>query len=294
MSDPVLEHIRKLPHGRATLKQLLRELSRRGVTRAELESELDALAARGEVVETRSGQYAAIGTNREFATGVLNVHRDGYAFVAPRAPVPGLRGDIYIPKEAAGRAMHGDRVVVRIGRIEQDGRANGEIVRVLQRAHPSVVGEFRIRRTGLFVIPHDDRIRQWIEIPEDLALPVDGENVNRVGARAMDVQTIEDLNGMIVTAEILDFGEDGERPVGRIVEIIGKPDEFGIDVEILIRAHHIPHRFPEAVLNQAQSLPGPIPPEEIARREDFRELDIVTIDGETARDFDDAVWVDRL
>ena len=67
--------------------------------------------------------------------------------------------------------MHGDRVVVRIGRIEPDGRAHGEIVRVLRRAHPSVVGEFRIRRTGNFVVPHDDRIRQWIEIPEDNPLP---------------------------------------------------------------------------------------------------------------------------
>jgi ribonuclease R len=291
---PVLEHIRKLPHGRATLKQLLRELSRQGISRVDLETELDALAARGEIVETRSGQYAAVGANREYASGVLNVHRDGYAFVTPRVPIAGLRGDIYISKEDAGRAMHGDRVVVRIGRIEPDGRAHGEIVRVLHRAHPTVVGEFRIRRTGLFVVPHDDRIRQWIEIPEEMALPRPEENVNRVGARALDIHSIEDLNGLIVSAEILDFGEDGERPVGRIIEILGHSDDFGIDVEILIRAHHIPHRFPEPVLQQARTLPGPIPPEETARREDFRELDIVTIDGETARDFDDAVWVERL
>jgi ribonuclease R len=102
------------------------------------------------------------------------------------------------------------------------------------------------------------------------------------------------MDGMIVTAEILDFGEDGERPAGRIVEVLGKPDDFGIDVEILIRTHHIPHRFPDAVLNQARALPGPIANSEIARRRDFRDLDIVTIDGETARDFDDAVWVEPL
>ena len=290
----VLEHIRKLPHGRATLRQLLRELSRRGVTRVELEAELARLAARGEIVETRSGQYAAMGATREYAAGSLNVHRDGYAFVTPRIPIPGLKGDIYIPKEAAERAMHGDRVVVHIGRIEADGRAHGEIIRVLHRAHPEVVGEFRIRRTGFFLVPHDERIRQWIEIPEDMALPHRGENVHRVGAEAPEARSPEDLDGMIVTAEILDFGQDGERPVGRVVEILGKPDDFGIDVEILIRAHHIPHRFSEDVLAQARSIPSPIPPEETARRQDFRDLDIVTIDGETARDFDDAVWVERL
>ena len=76
--------------------------------------------------------------------------------------------------------------------------------------------------------------------------------------------------------------------------VLGRPDDFGIDVEILIRSHHIPHQFPEDVSEQARAIPGPIPPDEIAKRRDFREYDIVTIDGETARDFDDAVWVDRL
>ena len=75
---------------------------------------------------------------------------------------------------------------------------------------------------------------------------------------------------MIVTAEIVDYGEEGDRPAGRIIEILGHPDDFGIDVEILIRAHHIPHQFPEDVLAQARSLPGPIPADEIARRRDFR------------------------
>ena len=288
-----LEHIRKQPHGRATLRQLLRELSRRGVTRAELESELERLTARGELVETRSGEYAATGSSREYAAGRLSVHRDGYGFVTPEVAVPGLKGDVYLPKEAAEHAMHGDRVVVRIGRIEPDGRAQGSIFRILRRAHYYVTGEFRIRRTGLFVVPHDERIRQWIEIPEDMALPAGGESVHRVGARAREVSSVSELDGLIVTAEILDFGERGERPTGRITEILGRPDEFGIDVEILIRAHQIPHRFPEDVLEQARSLTGPISHEELVRREDFRGLDIVTIDGETARDFDDAVWVER-
>jgi ribonuclease R len=224
----------------------------------------------------------------------LSVHRDGYAFVIPDEPIPGIKGDIYISKDAAHKGMHGDRVSVRIRRIEHDGRAHGEILEVLRRAHPSIVGEFHIRRRGNYVVPHDDRIRQWIHIPEGLELPEAQSFVHRVGARAVAVESVEDLEGMIVTAEILDFGEDGERPTGRIIEILGHPDDFGIDVEILIRSHHIPHRFPDDVLEQARAIPGTIPEKEIARRRDFRGLDIVTIDGETARDFDDAVWVEKL
>jgi len=222
------------------------------------------------------------------------VHRDGYGFLIPDEPVPRVKGDIYISKENAEHAMHGDRVTIRLLRVEPDGRAHGEIVQVLQRAHPSIVGEFRVRRKGNFVVPFDERIRQWVEIPEGLALPKKGASVNRVGARAQQVTSVEDLDGLIVNVEVLEFGEAGDRPVGRVTEILGDRDDFGVDVEILIRAHHIPHQFPGDVLDQARSIPGLIPPAEIARRRDFRDLEIVTIDGETARDFDDAVWVDRL
>jgi ribonuclease R len=226
--------------------------------------------------------------------GRLSVHRDGYAFVIPDEPLEGVKGDIYISKDNAHRGMHGDRVSVRIKRIEPDGRAHGEIVDVLKRAHPTIVGEFHIRKKGSVVVPHDDRIRQWVRIPEGMELPSAQPFVHRVGARAVEAEGIEDLEGMIVTAEIVDFGEDGDRPVGRVIEVLGHPESFGIDVEILIRTHHIPHQFPEDVLEQARKIPGPIPKEEIARRRDFRDLPIVTIDGETARDFDDAVYVERL
>jgi ribonuclease R len=206
VATDLLEHLRKLPHGRATLKQLLREMSRGGVTRAALEADLQKMADRGQIIETRPGYYAVAGVNREFAAGRLNVHRDGYAFLIPDLPVPGLRGDVYVPKEAAIRAMHGDRVIVHIGRIESDGRAHGEIVRVLRRAHPQVVGEFRVRRNGCFVVPHDSRIRQWIEIPEELAIPPVHAAVDRVGVSEVQIKSVADLDGMIVTAEIFDFG----------------------------------------------------------------------------------------
>jgi ribonuclease R len=234
----------------------------------------------------------ALQKTRKLIEGRLNVHRDGYAFLIPDKPVPGVDGDVYITKEEAHKAMHGDRVAIRLKRGDR-GRISGEIMQVLRRAHASVVGEFRVRRRGNWVVPHEDRIRQWIQIPEGMEFPIKKPSANRVGTRAIDVKTVAELDGMIVNAEITDFG-DGERPMGRVTEILGKADDFGVDVEILIRSHHIPHEFPEDVLEQARSIPGSIPDAEIAKRRDFRTLDIVTIDGETARDFDDAVWVEKL
>ncbi|HXJ42444.1 MAG TPA: VacB/RNase II family 3'-5' exoribonuclease, partial [Bryobacteraceae bacterium] len=172
----------------------------------------------------------------------------------------------------------------------------GEVRRIIRRAHPSVVGEFRITRQGMWVVPHDDRIRDWIEIPQDLALPPAGSQVDRIGVEVREYSDPSDLDGLIVNAEVLDYGTDREHPVGRIIEVLGKPDDFGIDVEIVIRKHHLPHRFPPEVLAQAKKFSEEIPAGELdpKRRRDFRDLPIVTIDGETARDFDDAVLVDVL
>ncbi|MGD0437585.1 MAG: VacB/RNase II family 3'-5' exoribonuclease [Bryobacteraceae bacterium] len=290
----IVNHIARLPHARATFKQLVRELGSRGEGRADLEAALDRLAERGDLVEVRSGHFIATQFSREYSAGRINMHRDGYGFLIPDHPIEGLRGDVYIPRESAQAAMHGDRVVVRIARIENDGRADGEIVKILRRAHLNVVGEFRIGRHGSYVVPHDERIQQWIDVPEGMELPRAAATVHRVGVAPPPVERAEDLDGMIVNVEIVDFPEGGQHGVGRVIEILGYPDDFGVDVEIIIRKHHIPHQFPPDVLEQAQSVSNIIRSDELAGRQDFRGLDIVTIDGETARDFDDAVWVDRL
>jgi ribonuclease R len=231
------------------------------------------------------------------------MHRDGYGFLLSDHPIEGITGDIFIPPESAEKAMHGDRVVVRIARIEAGGRADGEIVKVLKRAHPEVVGEFHIGRRGIYVKPHDERIRQWIEIPEGLEFPGNhgpqstmfrATTVDRIGVTAPDVTSVEDLDGMVVNVELLEYAEKGAAPVGRVIEILGRPDDFGVDVEIVIRKHHLPHRFPPEVVQQAEGILQVIPAREIEARRDFRGMDVVTIDGETARDFDDAVWVERL
>jgi len=290
----LLEHIGHLPHARANFKQLVRELGARGGKRDELELTLARLTARGELIETRSGHYAVTARSREFAVGRLNMHRDGYGFLISDHPLAGVQGDIFVPPESAAKAMHGDRVVVRIGRIEPDGRAEGEIVKVLRRANPTVVGEFHIGRRGQYVVPHDDRIRQWIEIPEGLEFPPPERVVDRIGEKAPSVASVEELDGMIVNVELLEFPGKDSDPVGRVIEILGNPDDFGVDVEIVIRKHHLPHQFPPEAVEQARAIASGITAGEFAGRRDFRDLDIVTIDGETARDFDDAVWVDRL
>ncbi|MCS6952419.1 MAG: VacB/RNase II family 3'-5' exoribonuclease [Bryobacterales bacterium] len=292
--NAILRHLERLPHARASFKQLVRELGAKGASRTELESALKRLVRRGALIEFRPGHFVSAARTREYVTGRLHRHREGYGFIIADRPLEGVDGDIFLPPAAAEKAMHGDRVVARITRVDRVGRAEGEIVHILQRAHPTVVGEFRIRRNGYFLIPHDERLRDWIEIPPELALPEPSLGTHRMAVSAPGVQSAEELDGMIVDVELLAYPKDGERAVGRVIEVLGYPEDFGVDVEIIIRKHHLPHRFPPEVLEQAQSLPSAVRAHELAGRVDFRGMDVVTIDGETARDFDDAVWVDRL
>ena len=290
----LLQHIRDLPHARATYKQLVRELRLHGGERDALDQALEHLETKGSIVELRSGHYAAVGSNPEYAAGRVSIHRDGFGFLIPDQADESIQGDIFLPPGEAAKVMHGDRALVHVKRIGHEGRAEGEIVRILRRAHVTVVGEFRVKRRGNFVIPSDERIQQWIEIPEGFEVPQPRAGVDRVGAPAPEIASVEDLDGMIVDVEILEFPEDGQYGVGRVIEVLGDPDDFGVDVEILIRKHHLPHEFPAAVVEQASAIPRRLHSDELSLRRDFRKLDIVTIDGETARDFDDAVWVDRL
>ncbi len=286
----ILDHISSLPHARGTFKQLVKELGAKGATRDELESALDRLTARGDLLELRSGHFSVTARTREYAVGRLNMHRDGYGFLISERPIEGITGDIFIPPDSAARAMHGDRLIVRIARIEPSGRADGEVVKILKRANATVVGEFRVGKRGQYVVPHDDRIQQWIDIPEGMEMPPPGAPVDRIGVTPPIVNSVEDLIGMVVNVELIDF----EERVGRVIEILGHPDDFGVDVEVVIRKHHLPHQFPPEVVEQAEHVPAAIGAAELDGRRDFRGMDIVTIDGETARDFDDAVWVDKL
>ncbi|HKA01044.1 MAG TPA: hypothetical protein VKE70_31245, partial [Candidatus Solibacter sp.] len=133
MTDAALiAHISKLPHARANFKQLVRELGAKGESRVELETALARLTARGDLIELRGGQYIVTARSREFAIGRISIHRDGYGFLISERPIEGIQGDVFLPPEEAQKAMHGDRVLVRIARIEAGGRADGNVVKVLR------------------------------------------------------------------------------------------------------------------------------------------------------------------
>ncbi len=292
--DVLLAHLSRMPHGRATLRTLAREMGNKGMRREELERAVERLTRKGLLVELRNHTYQLAARAREFNSGTLRMHRDGFGFVILDKKPEGIEGDVFINPESAQRAMHGDRVLVRLGRIGHDGRVNGEIVKVLERANQRMVGQFRLTKRGAFVVPYDQKIRQWIEIPDGMAIPPPHINPDRVGAAPLKVDDVKDMNGMMVTVEIIEFPEEEENGVGRVVELLGFEDDFGVDVEIMIRKHHLPHEFPPDVLEEARSMSREIGPIEWDGRRDFRDYPIVTIDGETARDFDDAVWAERL
>jgi len=291
----ILDRIRRMPHAKASFKNLLRELSAHGADKRDgLEAALTRMVEKGQLVEYRNGHYVSASHSKEFIVGRLSVHRDGFGFVIPLQKLADIKGDIFIPPSAVSQAMHGDRVLAHITYVGPDGKAEGTILKVLNRAHQTVVGEFRVRRRGNWVKPNDDRLQNWIYIPEGMELPPAAKTEDRIGVKTFAVTNAEELDGMIVNVELLEFPSDGEDGVGRVVEILGNPGDFGIDVEITIRKHHLPHKFPEEAIAQAKDVALEVPAAESAKRKDFRSLPIVTIDGETARDFDDAVFVERL
>lgn len=292
--EALLAHIVRMPHGKSNLKQLVREFGSKGVRREEVERSLERLTRKGQLIELRQHQFQAASKAKEFLAGTLRMHRDGFGFVTLDEKPEGLEGDVFVNPEAAQKAMHGDRVLVRMGRLDRDGKAHGDIIKVLHRANQRMVGEFRRTRRGHFVAPYDERIKQWIEIPEGLELPPKVLNPDRVGQKEIQIESAADLDRMMVTVEILEFPDEDQNGVGRIVEVLGHRDDFGVDVEIMIRKHHLPHEFPADVLEEAREVKREIGTREWEGRRDFRDYDIVTIDGETARDFDDAVWVHKL
>jgi ribonuclease R len=298
----LLQHIEDQPQHAAGYKQLIRELSLRGRERQELESLLADLVVRGKLVLVARDRYAtaASAINRNLVVGTLTMHRDGFGFVRPADTETRerLQGDVFIPPFDTAQAMHGDQVLVELSPHSREGRHEGRIVRVMERAHPTVVGTFHFGDQHNYVRPIDDRIKMDVIIPEGAEVvpnpTSDDSQVDRVLGKEAHRRPWEDLEGVVVDCEITDWPTSTRNPRGRVVEVIGYEDDFGVDVEIIIRKHHLPHRFPQSVIDEARAIPPVVPSTELKRRRDFRTLPIVTIDGETARDFDDAVLVRKL
>ena len=275
-------------------------------------------------------------TRENLIAGRLDLHRDGFGFVRPDG-AKGREDDLFIPPFELNGAMQGDEVLVDEAppnRPGADGRArrSGRIARVLTRRNPTVVGIFHYARGNgsrgadanpyttakfNFITPLDERMTQPVLIPNGAdgqpVIPVSSEQHRVLGEEASRelaaisaaVDSLGDLpdlphplEGLAVDVEITDFPGPNRPAQGRILEVLGHPDAFGVDVEIVIRKHHLPYKFPANVVKEAadsaeQTVPT-LADEELALRHDFRGLPIVTIDGETARDFDDAVLVQPL
>lgn len=256
-------------------------------------------AGHGAERDTRHATSGAAAA-RDEVRGRLVLHHDGYGFVVPDVPMPQLDGDVFIPRDAVEDAMHGDHVLAKLQRVSEyrggsrggGQRAEGRIVRVLGRAHASIVGLFRYGPRGNVVLPYDARMQHEVEIPpgEELTETLREKLGGAGGKRGM---RLPELDGAVVNVELVRYPRGGAAATGRVIEILGRPGELGVDTEIMIRKHHLPHEFSAAVLEEAERRAEPVSESERAGRDDFRHLPIVTIDGETARDFDDAVYVER-
>ncbi|MGB7681159.1 MAG: VacB/RNase II family 3'-5' exoribonuclease [Candidatus Acidiferrales bacterium] len=247
---------------------------------------------------TGSGAPRQAARDPNLIAGRFIAHRDGYGFVVPAEPQPKLEGDLFIGRDGVGDAMHGDRVLARIARRRADGRAEGPIVQILEREHPTVVGLFRYGPHSNVVLPYDTRILHEIVIaPGDELTPELKEKLAQMlsasGSPRHRVHFAE-LDGAVVNVELTRFPKGGLAPAGRVIEIVGRPGDIGVDTEIIIRKHHLPYIFPDEVIAEARAVPQQVGDMDRRGRRDFRELPIVTIDGETARDFDDAVHVASL
>ncbi|MBS1800463.1 MAG: RNB domain-containing ribonuclease [Acidobacteria bacterium] len=320
---------------RAGYKQLIRELGLGGGReRRLLLEQLARITARGALVKIdgdhwslpsaipeRTARTAGLHPTRDrLVAGRIDLHRDGYAFVRPNGSA-NRDDDLFIPPNELNGAMQGDEVLVDEAPRGRDGRRSGRVARVLTRRNPTVVGIFHYARShrrspwenlplakGNYVMPFDERMTQPILIVEgDEVVPESAVSPHRVLGEEAEEQkrkwTAEEnpltpLEGLAVDVEITDYPSPGRPARGRVIEVLGPPDAFGVDVEIVIRKHHLPHVFPANVLaeaaDSAKQTVATLAPDELAKRRDFRGLPIVTIDGETARDFDDAVYVEPL
>jgi len=256
-----------------TARELARLLRVPRDERVAFKRDLKRLVMSGQLVQVRGNRFALPDTENLVA-GRLHTNPGGFGFVAPDDAERSDRRDIYIAAANLSEAMHGDRVLVRVERHTPRG-LEGRIVRIVERAHDTVVGRFESDAAGLaYVVPFDRRITADIHVPS-----------GQGGAA--------EPNDMVVI-QITRWPTATRGPVGRIVEVLGNIDEPGVDTQIIIRKHNIPDTHSEESVEEARRLGSAVKPSDIRGRTDFRPTTTVTIDGEHARDFDDAITLEKL
>lgn len=234
--------------------------------RSLLVEKLNTMVRAGQIIENRRGEYC-LTAKLDLVTGTVSGHRDGFGFVVRD---DGESEDVYLSAREMRPLFDGDRVAIRVKGMDRRGRAEGQLVDVLERGTQQVAGQF-IRERGIgLVIPDNSKISHRILIPKD----------ESGGAK----------HGQMVVVEILDFPTYVEQATGRVVNIIGTPGEKGIATDIAIHSHAIPYKWPDTVREQVQDFGAEVPDASMDGRTELRNVDLITIDGADARDFDDAVF----
>jgi ribonuclease R len=255
--------------------EIARKIGLSGAGRVALRKTLHDLERAGEIARIRKNRYV-LPAEADLVAGKLSIHQAGYGFLTPEtAGEP----DTFIAAENIGTAMHGDRVVARISRDEPygriKGRREGRVIRILERAHDTIVGTLQRSRSFHYVVPDDPRFQHDIYVERDQQQGTSGNVGDKVVVR------LEPWESRHVN------------PEGEIIEVLGPASAPGIDMLSIIRKYHLPAEFPKDVLDQADQISERIDPRQLEGREDLRKDFIVTIDPDDARDFDDAIQVEK-
>lgn len=231
---------------------------------------LKAMEKEGIILRTKADKFG-LPEKMGLVTGKLQVHQKGFGFVIPEDESK----DIFIPSSFINGAMNGDKVIAKVVKEDVNGKKReGEIIRILERANKTIIGVYENSKNFGFVVPEDKRIQYDIFVSK----------TEKGGAKTDDV----------VIVEITEWPEARRNPEGRIIEVLGKKGDKGIDILTIIKKHGLPEEFPEKVESFAENISEEIPNNEYIRRKDLRNVRMVTIDGEDAKDLDDAVSIEKL
>lgn len=270
LRENILDFMREQAYKPCNIQELAEAF---GVSKVEYKSFkklLNEMEKNGDVVKNRTSHYG-VPERMGLIIGKLQGNAKGFGFVICEDDLP----DIFIPSSYMNGALNGDRVVAKISReVKGTKKCEGEIIRILERANKTVIGVYEDSRNFGFVVADDVRISQDIFIPKS--------------------QKSTAKSGDVVVAEITLWPEKRRNPEGKIIEVLGNKREAGIDILTIIKKFKLPEKFPEKVETFAANIPDEIPQEEYERREDLRNIKMVTIDGEDAKDLDDAVSIERL
>jgi ribonuclease R len=271
--DDILNLIRDKVHHPANARELAHLLRVPREERNSFTRQLKALVSEGVLLQIRGNRFG-LAEKMDLVVGQLHTHPAGFGFVTSEHPARETKKDMYIAAGHMLDAMHGDRVVARIERHTERG-VEGRIIRILQRGQDSVVGRFEGDAANLgYVVPFDRRVLTDIHVPTG--------------------QWSSAAPGDMVVVEITKWPTATRGPLGRVVEVLGRVDEPGVDTQIIIRKHQIPDAHSEESVEEARRLGTVVKDRDVRGRTDFRALSTVTIDGEHARDFDDAITIERL